>query len=242
MPNTRNAEMMSRQWLSSVLKEWGFVARLENVERAVAPIPTGGGTKPVDSDDIDDAVGSIYVKADGTVAFTADQSMGDNQLTNVGTPSADTDACTKGYADSIVPSGNSGQTYWSAAQLYTGALTAHQTVLTVAGATGDVAGLTVIIPTLAGSGNVTFTLYAYETSNGGRTTTIKWSSAALTDNTDWSGVSLASLTSGSRTVDGTEELHAFVHTLARTSLTAGNLLNLVVTCDSLKIVGLKIDW
>ena len=241
MPNTRNAEMLNRLWLSGVLKEWDFIARLENVERAVAPLPTGGGTKPVDSEDIDGAVGSIYVKADGTVAFTADQSMGDNQLTNVGTPSADTDACTKGYADSIVPT-NTGQTYWSAAQLYGGALTAHQTALTISGATGDVAGLTVIIPTLATGDNVTFTLYAYETTNGGRTTTIKWSSAALTEDTDWSGVSLASLTSGSRTVNGTEELHAFVHTLARSSLSAGNLLNLVITCDGLKIVGLKIDW
>jgi len=187
-------------------------------------------------------VTGAYIRVDGTVAFTGDQSMGDNQLTNVGTPSADTDACTKGYADSIVPSGNTGQTYWSAGQLYTGVLTAHQTVLTISGVSGDLAGLTVIIPTLAESGNVTFTLYAYETSNGGRTTTVKWSSAALTDNTDWSGVSLATLTSASVTVDGTEEFHAFVHTLARTSLTAGNLLNLVITCDSLKIVGLKIDW
>lgn len=41
------------------------------------------------------------IKKDGSVAFTGDQSMGGNQLTNVGAPSASTDAATKGYVDSV---------------------------------------------------------------------------------------------------------------------------------------------
>ena len=44
---------------------------------------------------------TIYTKADGTRAFTGDQSMGGNQLTNVGAPSAATDAATKGYVDAV---------------------------------------------------------------------------------------------------------------------------------------------
>lgn len=42
---------------------------------------------------------SPYVKHDGTVAFTGDQSMGGNQLTSVGTPAAGTDAANKDYVD-----------------------------------------------------------------------------------------------------------------------------------------------
>lgn len=41
------------------------------------------------------------IKKDGSVAFTGDQSMGGNQLTNVGAPSASTDVATKGYVDSV---------------------------------------------------------------------------------------------------------------------------------------------
>lgn len=41
------------------------------------------------------------IQADGGQAFTADQSLGGNKLTNVGTPSSATDAATKGYVDSV---------------------------------------------------------------------------------------------------------------------------------------------
>jgi len=41
----------------------------------------------------------IYIKADGTRAFTGEQSMGTNKLTNVVDPSADQDAATKKYVD-----------------------------------------------------------------------------------------------------------------------------------------------
>jgi len=41
------------------------------------------------------------IQADGGQAFTGDQSMGDNKLTSVATPTADGDAVNKAYADSI---------------------------------------------------------------------------------------------------------------------------------------------
>lgn len=45
---------------------------------------------------------TAFVLVDGSQAFSADQSMGGNKLTSVGTPSASTDAATKGYVDSAV--------------------------------------------------------------------------------------------------------------------------------------------
>jgi hypothetical protein len=45
--------------------------------------------------------GTITLK-DGSVAFTGNQSMGGNLLTNVGTPSASTDAATKSYVDTAI--------------------------------------------------------------------------------------------------------------------------------------------
>lgn len=41
------------------------------------------------------------IKKDGSVAFTADQSMGGSKLTNVGSPSASTDAANKQYVDDV---------------------------------------------------------------------------------------------------------------------------------------------
>ena len=47
------------------------------------------------------ADGANFLKKDGSVAFTAAQSMGGFKLTNVGTPTATTDAATKAYVDSV---------------------------------------------------------------------------------------------------------------------------------------------
>ena len=43
-----------------------------------------------------------YIKADGTTAFSGDQSMGGNQLTNVGAPAAGGDAANKTYVDGAI--------------------------------------------------------------------------------------------------------------------------------------------
>lgn len=48
------------------------------------------------------ADGANFVKNDGTVAFTGDQSMGNNKLTNVATPSSGSDATNKTYVDNAI--------------------------------------------------------------------------------------------------------------------------------------------
>lgn len=45
---------------------------------------------------------ALYIKKDGSVAFTGDQSMGGNQLTNVGAPGAGGDAANKTYVDTEI--------------------------------------------------------------------------------------------------------------------------------------------
>jgi hypothetical protein len=47
------------------------------------------------------AGGATFIEADGSVAFTGDQSMGGNQLTNVGDPGSAQDAATKAYVDGL---------------------------------------------------------------------------------------------------------------------------------------------
>jgi hypothetical protein len=51
------------------------------------------------------ADGANFIKRDGTVAFTADQSMGGFKLTNLAAPVANTDAATKTYVDNLASSG-----------------------------------------------------------------------------------------------------------------------------------------
>ena len=53
------------------------------------------------------ADGANFTKKDGSVAFTGNQSMGGNSLTNLATPSASTDAATKGYIDTAISNLNS---------------------------------------------------------------------------------------------------------------------------------------
>jgi hypothetical protein len=53
------------------------------------------------------ADGSNFTKKDGTVAFTGNQSMGGNKLTNHGTPSTGTDVANKDYVDTQIANLNS---------------------------------------------------------------------------------------------------------------------------------------
>jgi hypothetical protein len=48
------------------------------------------------------ADGANFIKKDGSVAFTGNQSLGGNLLTNVGTPSGNNDAANKAYVDTAV--------------------------------------------------------------------------------------------------------------------------------------------
>jgi len=54
---------------------------------------------------------TIYIKADGTRAFTGEQSMGTHKLTNVTDPTANQDAATKKYVDdnTVTPGGSDTQ-------------------------------------------------------------------------------------------------------------------------------------
>jgi len=47
------------------------------------------------------ADGANFVKKDGTIAFTANQSFGGFKATNLGTPTSNSDAATKAYVDSV---------------------------------------------------------------------------------------------------------------------------------------------
>ena len=53
------------------------------------------------------ADGANFTKKDGSVAFTGNQSMGGNLLTNVSTPSTGTDAANKNYVDTAIAGLNS---------------------------------------------------------------------------------------------------------------------------------------
>ena len=48
------------------------------------------------------ADGANFIKKDGSVAFTGAQSMGNNKLTTVATPTDSGDATTKGYVDNLI--------------------------------------------------------------------------------------------------------------------------------------------
>jgi hypothetical protein len=48
------------------------------------------------------AEGTIFIKATGAVAFTGNQSMGNNKLTTLATPTDSGDAANKGYIDTII--------------------------------------------------------------------------------------------------------------------------------------------
>lgn len=63
-----------------------------DVQSALNELQTDINSRALDAD---------VIKKDGSVAFTSDQSMGGNQLTNVGAPSASNDAATKQYVDNV---------------------------------------------------------------------------------------------------------------------------------------------
>jgi hypothetical protein len=58
-------------------------------------------TKILDANVTDAKLASVFVKANGTVAFSAAQSMGGFKLTNLATPTVSADAATKAYVDGV---------------------------------------------------------------------------------------------------------------------------------------------
>lgn len=53
------------------------------------------------------ADGALFIKSDGTVSFTANLNMGNNNIVNVSNPINPQDAATKNYTDSVAGSWNS---------------------------------------------------------------------------------------------------------------------------------------
>lgn len=80
---------------------------IENLAVTDAKINDVDGSKLAAASVSDGKLASTFVKANGTVPFTADQSMGGFKLTNLGTPTASGDAATKSYVDSAVTGGGS---------------------------------------------------------------------------------------------------------------------------------------
>lgn len=76
---------------------------------AISNVPAGnlaatdvqGALNELQSDVDSRALDSAVIKKDGSVTFTADQSMGGFKLTNLAAPSASSDAANKNYVDSV---------------------------------------------------------------------------------------------------------------------------------------------
>lgn len=77
---------------------------------AISSVPAGnlaatdvqGALNELQSDVDSRALDSVVIKKDGSVAFTADQSMGGFKLTGLAAPSAGSDAATKNYVDNAL--------------------------------------------------------------------------------------------------------------------------------------------
>jgi len=75
--------------------------RLSDKARTTTEIGiSAGGSNAVASGANVNSEANSYIKQDGSRGFTSDQSMGNNRLTNVGTPVSITDAANKAYAKS----------------------------------------------------------------------------------------------------------------------------------------------
>jgi hypothetical protein len=98
------ADTTERDGIPTACLRTGVVARIGNTSTYYQWSGSAWGSYTFGSG------GTGDIKSDGSVPFAADQSMGGNQLTNVGTPSSSTDAATKGYVDTAVAGAGSSVT------------------------------------------------------------------------------------------------------------------------------------
>lgn len=69
------------------------------------------------------ADGANFTKKDGSVAFTGNQSMGNNKITSLATPTASGDAATMGYVDGLIAGLNTAYKYRNVRAATTGNVT-----------------------------------------------------------------------------------------------------------------------
>jgi len=227
---------------------------------------------PVDTDDVS-ALLAVALVTDGDETAVLSESVSHAGLTGASLhdPKAHASSHSTGGADAVdvdnilpTQTGNSGkylktdgsaaswdtpstgsgaQTYWCASELACGATVNLFETLFVVDDADYVAGINAVIPTLAGTGNVTFRIYCFVESPANPTTIkVKWSAAAMANGTDWDEVSGTEITSAQVNAADAATLYVFDHTLARSSLTAGQLLSLQLYCTGIKIVALEIVW
>ncbi len=75
-----------------------------DIVTGTAPIVVASTTlvSNLNADQVDGIEGAEIVQRDGSVAMTGDFALGTNRITGLGTPTADTDAATKGYVDAAI--------------------------------------------------------------------------------------------------------------------------------------------
>lgn len=114
-----NGAASNPAWVSAILADgsvlltanWdagSFQIRAEtfqsDVATGTAPLTVASTTKVtnLNADQVDGKDSTALILVDGSQAFSGDQSLGGNKLTNVGTPTSSGDAATKGYVDAAI--------------------------------------------------------------------------------------------------------------------------------------------
>lgn len=113
------ADVLLKDGSAGLTADWDAGSHKIVAEQLESDIATG--TSPLivasttlvnnlNADTVDGIEGAEIVQRDGSVAFTGNADLGSNRITNVATPTSDSDAATKGYVDTAVeglsPKGN----------------------------------------------------------------------------------------------------------------------------------------
>jgi len=126
------------------------------VKAALQSLETSVETKAADS---------AVIKKDGSVAFTADQSMGGNQLTNVGAPAAGTDAANRDTVDAGDATGSSNLTLVASGTITPSTTHTNQVIVVQGNAAGTVTLSTTPFGAFAGKEGQIITLIGNSATN-----------------------------------------------------------------------------
>lgn len=111
------------------------------------------------------AADSAVIKKDGSVAFTADQSMGGNQLTSVGAPAAGTDAANRDTVDAGDATGSSNLTLVASGTIAPSTTHTNQVIVVQGNAAGTVTLSTTPFGAFAGKEGQIITLIGNSATN-----------------------------------------------------------------------------